>query len=44
MSRTSLTRRSFIGAAAATAFVPYVKRANAAGPKPTRSRGAQFSL
>ena len=33
MSRTSLTRRSFIGAAAATAFVPYVKRANAAaGP------------
>ena len=32
MSRTSLTRRSLIGAAAATAFVPYVKRANAAGP------------
>ena len=32
MSRTSLTRRSLIGAAAATAFAPYVKRAHAAGP------------
>ena len=32
MSRNSLTRRSFVGAAAATAFAPYVGRANAAGP------------
>ena len=32
MSRTSLTRRSLIGAAAATAFIPHVKRAHAAGP------------
>jgi ABC-type glycerol-3-phosphate transport system substrate-binding protein len=32
MRRNSLTRRSLIGAAAATAFAPYVRRANAAGP------------
>ena len=32
MSRKTLTRRALMGAAAATAFAPYVKRAYAAGP------------
>src|SRR4029078_9710672 len=42
MSRTSLTRRSLIGAAAATAFAPYVKPANgAAGAIRAISHGQQ---
>jgi ABC-type glycerol-3-phosphate transport system substrate-binding protein len=32
MSRSSLTRRALIGAAAAAPFAPYIPRANAAGP------------